>query len=197
MLLGAAVTAWMWYRGSAIDARVYAAEELKRGMRAQIVAWPGQRTAVQISRYVELPPDAVWQVVTDQARFDEFMPYVRKTTVRPGPGGTLIESQILDLPHASYNLELEIRLEQEGTRRTARWRQMQGALEFNEGAWVVEAAPGGGSVLRYQVSASLGIVPQWFVNYAMSKRLGRLLEAVERRTRALQSAASSRPGQNP
>ena len=141
---------------------------------------------MQVSRLSTLPADHLWRVVTDQARFDEFMPYVRTTTVEPGPAGAIIEKQVLDLPHTSYQLTLEIRIEERGAARVARWRQTEGTLRFNEGAWVVEAAGGGRTVLRYQVSATLDWVPQWATNYLMGGRLGRLLEAVEARVRALE-----------
>jgi hypothetical protein len=185
MAIGAAVVGHVWYRGSHVDAHTYTADELERGPVAQIIAWEGDRTAVQISRLSPLPPDHVWRVVTDQGRFDQFMPYVRSTTVEPRPDGTLLERQILDLPHASYELQLNIRLSEQGPVRTARWTQTQGMLSFNQGAWVVERA-GEQSLLRYQVSASLDWVPQWVVNYAMRRRLGRLLEAVEARVRDME-----------
>jgi ribosome-associated toxin RatA of RatAB toxin-antitoxin module len=182
---GAAALCHIWYRGSHVDDRVPSASELEQGPVSQIISWEEGRTAVQISRLSTLPADDLWRVVTDQARYDEFMPYVRTTTVRPGPDDTLIESQILDLPHASYELELTIRLREQEGRRTARWEQTKGVLPYNQGAWVVERQ-GERAVLRYQVSAALNGVPQWIVNYAMRRRLGRLLEAVETRVRELQ-----------
>jgi uncharacterized membrane protein len=184
-LLGAAALGHIWYRGSHVDDRVYSVVELEQGPVAQIISWDEGRTAVQISRLSTLPADHLWRVVTDQGRFDEFMPYVRSTTVRPGPEETLIESQVLDLPHASYELELTIRLRDHDGTRTARWAQTKGVLSYNQGAWVVESH-GERTILRYQVSAALGGVPQWIVNYAMRRRLGRLLEAVESRVRDLQ-----------
>jgi Polyketide cyclase / dehydrase and lipid transport len=183
--MGIAAISHIWYRGSHIDDRVYSAE-LDRGPISQIISWDGGRNAVQISRLSALPADDLWRVVTDQGRFDEFMPYVRTTTVRPGPDDALIESQILDLPHASYELELTIRLREEGDKRTAGWVQTKGILPYNQGAWVVERY-GKQSILRYQVSAALSGVPQWIVNFAMRRRLGRLLEAVETRVRELQN----------
>lgn len=198
-LAGLAALAFVWYQGSHVDGQLRSAAELKKGPIAQIIPWERGRTAVQISRFSPLAADDLWRVVTDQGRFDEFMPYVRETTVRPGPDGTLIESQILDLPHASYDLELTIRLLEEGSTRTAAWTQSKGLLTHNQGAWVVEKVPEG-SILRYQVSAALTGVPQWIVNYAMRRRLGRLLEAVERRVRELQQREPeyfrSSPGEN-
>lgn len=185
LVAGAAVLAHVWYCGSHVDPHQYDADELKHGPIAQIISWDGGRTAVQISQLSALPPDHLWRVVTDQGRFDEFMPYVRSTTVEPGPDGTLIEKQILDLPHTSFELELAIRLSEQDGRRRARWEQKKGTLNFNQGAWIVESL-GDRSVLRYQVSASLDWVPQWLVNYAMRRRLGRLLEAVEARVRDLE-----------
>lgn len=105
---------------------------------------------------------------------------------RAGRDGTLIEKQILDLPHASYELTLEIALDERPALRTARWRQMQGALDFNEGAWVVEEE-GDRTLLRYQVAAALHWLPQGPSNYVLRWRLARLLEAVEQRVRDLEA----------
>jgi uncharacterized membrane protein len=185
MVAGAAAISHVWYRGSQIDSHTYGPDELEQGPVAQVIAWGDNRTAVQISRLSSLPADHLWRVVTDQGRFDQFMPYVRSTTVEPLPDGTLRERQILDLPHASYELQLLIRLSEKGLVRTANWTQAQGTLSYNQGAWIVERA-GERAVLRYQVSAGLDWVPQWLVNYAMRRRLGRLLEAVETRVRDLE-----------
>ena len=160
LLLGAAAIGHMWYVGSHVDRHVYTVSELEAGPIAQIIAWDGGRTAVQISRLSSLSADDLWRVVTDQGRFNEFMPYVRSTSVRPGPDGASIVKQQLDLPHAKYELELEIRLREQDGVRTALWQQIRGALSFNQGAWVVESH-GDRSLLRYQVSASLSWVPQW------------------------------------
>jgi hypothetical protein len=185
IVLGILVIGHIAYQGSVVDAHVYSPSELEAGPVDQIILWDDGRTAVQVSRLSDLPPDHLWRVVTDQARFDEFMPYVRETTVTANPDGSFLEKQILDLPHASYDLELEIRLSERDGVRTARWVQQKGVLPYNQGAWIVEDH-GGRSVLRYQVSASVSWVPQSLANYAMRMRLGRLLEAVEARVRDVQ-----------
>jgi hypothetical protein len=185
LVAGAAVLGHVWYGGSQVDPHEYTPAELEEGPVTQIISWDGGRTAVQVSRLSPLPADHLWRVVTDQGRFNEFMPYVRETSVQPGPDGLLIERQKLELPHASYELELGIRLSERGNVRTARWEQRQGTLRFNQGAWIVQSH-GDRNVLRYQVSASLTGVPQWLVNYAMRRRVGRLLDAVEARVRDMQ-----------
>jgi hypothetical protein len=137
LILGAVSLTRMWWRGGRVNSHEYSAEELAAGPISQVIAWPdGKHTAVQISRLTKLPPDDLWRVVTDQARFDEFMPYVQKTSVRPGPDGSILETQILNLPHANFDLELEIRLEETSIRRSAGWKQVKGVLPFNEGAWI-------------------------------------------------------------
>lgn len=188
--LGAVAIAHTWYSGSHIDNRAVTISRLESGPVTQIISWDGDNTAVQLSQLSELPADDLWHVVTDQGRFDEFMPYVRTTTVSEGPGGTFIEKQVLDLPYASYDVELGISLVEKDNVRTARWEQRKGTLLFNQGAWVVESH-GDRSVLRYQVAAHLSGVPQWASNYAMTRRLGRLLDAVEKRVRDLRQ---SEPG---
>lgn len=140
---------------------------------------------MQVSRLSELSADHLWKVVTDQGRFDQFMPYVRKTTVQKQADGTFLEQQILDLPHKTFELELRITLSQNGNTRTAGWRQTKGSLDVNEGAWVVESAAGK-SILRYQVSASISWLPHWAVNQSMRPRLAKLLESVETRVRDLE-----------
>lgn len=174
-----------WYVGSHVDTHQYGAAELERGPVAQIIQWNEDHTAVQVSQLSTLHADRLWRVVTDQERFDEFMPYVKNTTIRPGPDGSVIETQVLELPHKNFDLELEIRLTGDNNTRTARWRQLRGLLAFNEGAWVVERA-GDRSILRYQVSGSLDWIPQWAINYVLRPRLARLLKAVEERVRDLE-----------
>lgn len=178
--LGAVTLVYVWYSGSHIDNSAVTINQLESGPITQIISWDATNTAVQLSQLSDLPADDLWRVVTDQGRFDEFMPYVRTTTVSDGPNGLLIEKQVLELPYASYDVELGIRLSETGDVRTARWEQRQGALKFNQGAWVVESH-GDRSVLRYQVAAKLTGIPQWVSNFAMRRRLGRLLDAVEAR----------------
>lgn len=185
LLFGIAVVGHVAYWGGRIDPTTYHAADLAAGPVVQISAWDNAHTAVQISRLSSLPADRLWQVVTDQGRFDEFMPYVRSTTVEPGDDGKLIEKQVLDLPHGSFDLVLEIELIEQPKVRRARWRQITGSLDFNEGAWTVEQEQDQ-TILRYEVAATVNWMPQSLVNYAMRRRLGRLLEAVEQRVRDLE-----------
>lgn len=184
-LLGALVLGHMYRVGGRVDPRVYTAADLENGPVTQIIPWGGGYTAVQISRLSPLPADKLWKVMTDQARFDEFLPFVEESDIRPGPGGTLIETQVLNLPHASYHLELEIRVSEEPGLRKAAWKQIKGALSLNQGAWIMEEEDGK-SIMRYQVAGAFPWLPQWIVNFAMRNRLGRLLVAVEQRVRDLE-----------
>lgn len=182
---GLVVLAQFWYVGSHIDGEVYGPAELGDRQVVQIIRWNEDYTAVQVSCATRLPVEHLWRVVADQGRFQEYMPWVASSTVRPGPSGTLIDEQRLDLPMGTYALTLEITLERSGNTSTARWRQLEGELAFNEGAWVVEDH-GDSAVLRYQVAASLRLLPQWALNYTMRLRLGRLLDAVLLRVRQLE-----------
>lgn len=185
LLLGLAALAHIWYWGGRIDRQTYRAADLTAGPVTQICAWNASHSAVQISRLSSVSADRLWRVVTDQGRFDEFMPYVRSTTVEPGDNGKLLEKQILDLPYGSFDLVLEIELTERPKVRRAQWRQIMGSLDFNEGAWTVEQE-GQQTILRYEVAATVNWMPQAIVNYAMRRRLGRLLEAVEQRVRDLE-----------
>jgi uncharacterized membrane protein len=180
-ILCIAAFVYAWYRGSHVDEGTPTAEELQGGPISQIVHWRNTRhTAVQHSRLCSEPADYFWKVVTDQEQFDDFMPYVEYTKVRQGPNDTRLEEQRLALPFGDKELELEITMTHSGNARTAFWRQLKGSLTFNEGAWVVEKSDDK-TILRYQVAAAVKYMPQWVINYAMRKRLGNLLIAVERR----------------
>ena len=184
LIAGIAVIGHIWYWGGHVDPQVYGVTELAGGPVTQIITWDDGHTAVQASRLTDLSADQLWKVVTDQGRFDQFMPYVRQTTVEKLPDGKFLEKQILDLPTGSYNVDLEITLDLQANVRKARWRQLNGTLDFNEGAWVVEQA-GPKTILRYQVAADFNWLPQFVVNYALRKRLNKLLESVETRVRDL------------
>jgi hypothetical protein len=183
VMLAMAVLAYFY--GGIINTTEYGPNDLRGGPRSQIVPWPNNNTAVQVSRLSKLKPDHLWKVVTDQSRFDEFMPYVRETTVEALPDGSFLEKQVLDLPAGSYDLDLRIRLTAHDNIRRAAWEQQRGTLRYNAGAWIVEKH-GDESILRYQVAARLGWLPQWMTNSAMRGRLGKLLEAVEVRTAKLE-----------
>ncbi|MBX7246793.1 MAG: hypothetical protein K1X53_14955 [Candidatus Sumerlaeaceae bacterium] len=180
---------WVWYHGSHVTAGWPSEAELKNGPISQVVMWrDGKHTAVQFSRLYDGNPDHFWKVVTDQGRFDEFMPFVAYTRVRPGPNGTRLEEQKLNLPFGDQELELEITLTEEGPVRMARWRQSKGTLRHNEGAWIVEKGSEGKVILRYQVSATVDYILQWVTNFAMRQRLGKLLDAVDARVKSLKAS---------
>jgi hypothetical protein len=185
LAIAAAMSVLAYMYGGIVNTADYGPNDLREGPRSQIVAWPDSNTAVQISRLSKLQPDHLWKVVTDQKRFDEFMPYVRETTVEALEDGSFLEKQILDLPVGSYDLDLRIKLTAAGNVRRAAWEQQRGTLSYNAGAWIVEKH-GDESILRYQVAARVGWLPQWMSNSAMRGRLGKLLEAVEARTVSLE-----------
>ena len=91
--------ATFWYWGGHVDPQVYGVPELAGGPVTQIITWDKDRTAVQASLCLtDLPAHELWKRVYDQGRFDQFMPYVRQTTVEKLPDGKFLKKQILDLP---------------------------------------------------------------------------------------------------
>lgn len=182
---GLVVLADLWYVGGHIDGKLYGPAELGDRQVAQIIQWDKDHKAVQISCATRLPFEHVWRVVADQERFDEYMPWVADSTMRPGVTGVFIEELKLKLPMGTYAQTLEITVKRSGNISTARWRQLEGDLAFNEGAWVVEDH-GGVAVLRYQLATTFWPLPQWAVNSAMRSRLGELLDAVLTRVQRLE-----------
>jgi ribosome-associated toxin RatA of RatAB toxin-antitoxin module len=191
VLLGTIVVGRMVYIGSTVDVHVFSPEELKTGPVVQVISWPNNRTAVQASQLMSLPADQVWAVVRDQAKFQEYMPYVKASSIGEKINGKYQLEQKLDLPIGLYENTLQLEEDESPAARTVRWKQLTGPLKFNEGAWVIEQH-GANCILRYQLSATVNYVPQWLANYLMRKRLLSIPAAVESRVKALHKSDSDR-----
>ena len=138
---------------------------------------------------VEAPPERVFAVVTDNARFAEFMPYVETSTVEETADGALINFQHLDLPWPISDREYEIALVNEAVADAeppiwqSTWTHVKGFgnIEESRGAWRIFAC-GEAALVEYQVLTDPGgRIPNYFKNKATRKSLSRLIEAVRER----------------
>lgn len=190
VLLGIGVIAHLAYVGSHVDGHIYTVDELRAGPQVQIISWPDGRTGVQASQLMAPAENLVWDIVRDQERFSEFMPYVKSAVEKDRHDDHFQLQQVLELPYATYHNLLQMEEHETPTVRTLSWRQIEGPSTFNEGSWAVERH-GEQCVLRYQLSASIAGVPQWLSNYLMMSRLRKIPAAIEKRAKELGASDTS------
>ena len=146
--------------------------------------------ASKVTREIEIavPPDRLFDVITDYARYPEFVPGVK--ACRPG-------ARRGDAVEVEYELDLGIKrvrytlrhLEQRP--RRVEWSLQSGeAMKVSNGSWELEDV-GGRTRARYTVEvqvAKLPLVPQAIVDRVTDEltrvQLPRTLEAFKRRAEA-------------
>jgi len=138
---------------------------------------------------VDALPDRVYRVITDNARFAEFMPYVKESTVEPQPDGSIINYQYLKLPFVA-DREYKIRIvnttrETNGVViRESAWTHVKGPgnIDENHGAWQLVEFPPGKTLVIYEVLTDPGgMIPTFLKNSATKKSLPALLKSVRER----------------
>jgi ribosome-associated toxin RatA of RatAB toxin-antitoxin module len=131
-------------------------------------------------------PERVFEVVTANEDFDEFMPYVAVSFLEEGAGGSLVNYQCLDLPFPISNRYYRVRLTNtEPTEEDPVWRStwtfVSGNLASNEGSWTLMRTSENTTRVIYQVFSDLGGNWKWINNLATEKGLRPLMESVRRR----------------
>lgn len=170
------------------------ADEWRQVDRGEVVSWMIEAEGSPVKEgialgLVEAPPARVYAVVTDNARFADFMPYVEESTVETRPDGTLVNRQRLDLPWPVRDREYEIALvnevlaDAEPPLWRSSWSHLEGFgnIEESRGAWRVFAC-GDISLVEYQVLTDPGgSIPNFLKNSATRRSLRSLVEAVRER----------------
>ena len=121
---------------------------------------------------VACAPESLYAVVTDNAKFAEFMPHVKTSTIIRDADGTLMNHQELSLPFPIADRHYTIRI-------VNSLRDDRGARLW-QSAWTYVADSGTGkAILDYRVFTDPGgRIPAWAYNTATRRTLPDLLEAV-------------------
>jgi uncharacterized protein YndB with AHSA1/START domain len=112
--------------------------------------------AASLEVRIAAPPERVWEVIADYARYPEFVPGVRGCRVVRAPGGAR---------HVEYDVDLGVRriryvlaLREERPRRLS-WTLVEGELlTRSEGAWELTES-GGATLARYTVEVQVSRPP--------------------------------------
>lgn len=124
-------------------------------------------------------PEAVWAVLTDYTHQDEFMPNVKKCTVKTRSGNRVrLAYEIgFSMFTSSYTAELE---EQTRLRRLS-WQAVSGDFAVNNGGWKLSPAGDNRTRLHYRVRISHRFFPDWVVLRLLVRSLPAVYDAIGRR----------------
>lgn len=170
------------------------AGEWRQVERGEVVSWMIEVEGSPVKEgialgLVEATPERVFAVVTDNARFAEFMPYVEESTLEIRPDGALVNRQRLDLPWPVRDREYEVSLVNEVVADAepplwrSSWTHVEGFgnIEDSQGAWRVFACDGIALVEYRVLTDPGGGIPTFLKNSATRRSLGRPIEAVRER----------------
>jgi ribosome-associated toxin RatA of RatAB toxin-antitoxin module len=104
---------------------------------------------------IDAPPEQVFRVVADVARYREFTPRMVASTIVSGGGDRYRFYYKLQMPWPLSDHECTTdnvhEVDRPGRRFTRRWTLVSGTFHHNEGAWAVRPWGKGQSLLTYSV----------------------------------------------
>jgi coenzyme Q-binding protein COQ10 len=130
------------------------------------------------STLIHAPIEKVFEVITDYARYPEFLPEVKKVKVGPKANGRCeVEYEAALMKTIHYTLRM-----QEDAPRGVTWTFVKGDfMKDNKGGWALEAS-GDGVKATYTIEVGLSaLVPKTIVNALVGSSLPKMLEAFKQR----------------
>lgn len=128
---------------------------------------------------INAPVERVFDVVTDYARYPEFLTEAKKVTTSGRQGNEVLVHYEIEL---MKRIRYTIRVKE--TRPTKmEWSFVEGeVMKDNKGSWVLEPLGEGQTRATYTAELALGpLVPKTIVNALVEGSLPKMLEAFKRR----------------
>lgn len=179
-----------YVRGSLVDAQEKDPASAGEPVRCQIIDRGAGRRPVRCVKRIDAPPAAVAAIVRDYGRFPEMFSAksvgLSLTEITPEPGDVVHLVGRMRTPVHTWPLDVRVRHEtKDGDVHVASWSEPQGAMMANRGAWTIKPAPGGGSLLVYELEVTAPHVPRFLVNDVLLAEIpfpvGRVAEAARKR----------------
>src|SRR5207302_2584274 len=112
-------------------------------------------------------PDQFFDVVTDYAKYAEFLPEVKKTSVEGTPPNCLVHYTI-DIK--ATKIDYTVRMTAERPSRLA-WEMTRGQMmKENRGHWAIKPAAGGGTEATYNIELKLGAFVPGFIEKMLAEQ---------------------------
>jgi ribosome-associated toxin RatA of RatAB toxin-antitoxin module len=159
---------------------------------------PGSEVPVAIARaVVDAPPDRVWAVVSDCARYKESMPNILSSTKVKQEGNVVFCRVVADLPFPFddlTSLTRAVHTEEPGVRYERAWTLVEGDYRVQEGTWLVQPYADGKSLVTYRIHAEPRVaLPQWILDAITKGKLPEVMQRVRKLSAAPFGGVKNRP----
>jgi ribosome-associated toxin RatA of RatAB toxin-antitoxin module len=162
-----------------------AGEDLPAKDQVEIKSYtvPGSSTPKIVARAViELPPQKIWQIVSDCAHYKDHLPRVAASELVKKEGNVHTCKVTIAMPFPLSNLTgitAAVHDESE-TGMSRKWKLVSGDYKFNEGSWEVKPLDKGQSLVTYTIHAEPNTaVPDFIRESAQKKTLPEMFERVK------------------
>lgn len=167
----------------------------KEGVRCKLFDDGNGHKPVRCAAVVDAAPADVSAIVRDYAHFPDVFQTswakIRVTSATPDEGGVVHFVGNLDTVFKTLPIDVKIKHTDEGDTHTASWDDAHGALLMDRGSWTVKPAPGGGSLLVYQLEIRAPLSPDFAVNNILLAKMGDAVEHVRKRAATLKGASGT------
>jgi coenzyme Q-binding protein COQ10 len=138
---------------------------------------------------INVPPDKLFDVITDYAKYPEFLPEVKKVTVDSGQGLVKDVTYTVDIKAKTINYTLR-----HGGERPKKvtWTMTKGEMmKGNDGSWSLKEVPGG-TEATYSIDLKLSSLVPGFIEKALAEQsLPSLLANFKARAEKLHGASKA------
>ena len=141
---------------------------------------------------IDVPPEKVFRVVTDNEDFEEFMPYVKQSDVERIKERSIMNYQYLDFPFPIgdryYKLHILHTIENTDNGKVFKstWTYVKGSGNIKDtyGSWILEEYGQGKTLATYVVCTDPGgSLPKWALNMATKISLPEIIDRVRQRVK--------------
>lgn len=131
---------------------------------------------------IDAPPDQVWPLVWDCARFTQTMPSIAKSEMLERTDDSTVCRVVADLPFPFADLTSKTRavLEvQPGVCWRRSWKLIEGDYTVNEGSFTLVPWGQGKTLASYRIDARPKVpLPEWLLTQIQSDRLPQMMKLI-------------------
>ncbi len=180
LVLGTGV--WFYVRGTWADTTPRNPTQPGRPV-SQLYRTPDGHTTVRAAILLEQPRAAVWQVVTDFAHYDDFLPYLRDISVEEGmEGATVMTGEAKSAFSGYWPFTIHIHTNKGEKEWRAWWDEKgDGQVQVNRGGWALSEPAPGRTLLVLALEAEVRDTQTFILRNFFLYRLRQVLKHVENR----------------
>jgi hypothetical protein len=169
---------WGAIRGTWADAEVRTPSSAADGVMAQLLRTANGRKQLRAALIVSVPPDRVWNVVTNYDHFTEVFPNISASKGTREPDGRWHLTGEVRSIIWRWPMDVHLRHLEEAGRFIASWDEPHGTWKVNRGSWVVTPHGAGETLLEYNLDLKVAPFPDFVVRAVLFGQLKPIIKAV-------------------